>query len=167
MIVTMTTATRFGWWVGAVTFGAACLYGCGSDDSSSGGTTQGGGSTATGGSTAQGGSTADGGSTAMGGQGGGSSTGGAGGKGTGGGDACGDIGMACNGNCPGGLTCFQTGGPGFCIPAPADCGGFAGAMCPDTQPECMILSGADFGPCGTTMVRDCVCANSPGTIAGC
>ena len=76
---------------------------------------------------------------------------------------CGAIGSPCNVDCPGNLTCYQG---QFCIPPATECGGFAGAMCPNGQ-VCMTLSGADFGPCGTGMVQACVCQFSPGALADC
>lgn len=133
---------------------------CGSDD---GDTSTGAGGD--GGSTT---STGAGGTGGTGGTGGSSDTGGTGGTGGdaggGGGATCGAIGSPCSGTCPDGLTCYQDGG--FCIPAGADCGGFAGAECPSDQ-VCMILSGADFGPCGSQMVKDCVCSQSPGALGDC
>lgn len=103
---------------------------------------------------------------------GGSSAGGSGSGGddTGGASAggCGAIGSACNGSCPDGLTCYAEGtSAGFCIPPSDDCGGFAGDMCDAATPVCMTLSGSDFGPCGTELTKECVCAHASGAIEGC
>lgn len=141
--------------------GLTLVWGCGSeitetsDPSGSGGNGSGAGDSTT--------------STAGGTNAGGAHAGGAnaGGENTGGGSACGDVGAPCSGTCPGDLVCYANGQAGFCIPAAPDCGGFAGALCEAPTPVCMTLSGADFGPCGTETVKQCVCAQSPSALSDC
>lgn len=137
--------------------------GCGSDVTETNGDPSGsGGSGASGGGT-----TSTGGMNAGGDSAGGASAGGANAGGMGGAGACGDIGAPCSGTCPGNLVCYTGGQAGFCIPASTDCGGFAGAMCGAQTPVCMTLTGADFGPCGTETVKQCVCSQSPNALADC
>jgi hypothetical protein len=99
---------------------------------------------------------------------GGSASGGASQGGAGGSSSCGNIGMPCTGTCPDNLICYADGLQPFCVPAqPPICGGFANAMCPISEPFCLYLTGADFGPCFTSFVKQCVCLNSPSAVFGC
>jgi hypothetical protein len=160
----------------------ACMLaaGCGDDGDATSSAGQGGNpSTGGGGAGAAssggfGGDTSSGGSAAGGdsaGGAGGDAPGGAGGDGQGGsgGSAtdCGAIGSPCTVTCPDGLQCQSSVGEGFCAPAAPECGGFAGAMCPATHPNCLFFNGADYGPCATDAVKACICQHAPNAVTGC
>lgn len=145
---------------GATSTTTAAGGGGGTSTSSS---TAGSGATST--STGAGGS-GDGGDGA-GGDGGASTTTAAGTGGGGGSDDCGAIGQACETECPDGLACEGRGPDAFCAPPAPECGGFAGTRCPESRPECLYYSGADFGLCATAADAQCICENAPNAVAGC
>ncbi len=82
---------------------------------------------------------------------------------------CGSLGAACNsaGDCDPGQMCeaFGSGGRSLCVPDNRLCGGFVGAMCPTTQPNCLMGGFASAWPCATNPELRCICMTMAGRAA--
>lgn len=80
------------------------------------------------------------------------------------GSTCGTVGNTCaSSSACAGFMCKLP--QGICVPNTVDtCGGFAGAQCPSSRPNCMYFVQADYGPCYTDVEKDCICRSAARSV---